>query len=244
MQLNMGKMRVGKPVSLCEETMPNYPGGQVNARGLTPLGMYLLTEMMRLGMLIDIDHMSQKAVAMSLSLAESMPGGYPLNSGHNGLREWVPVENRSEYSRTRQDIQRILQLGGMIGLGWGPEAVTFLHNLQRMLPLTGPNRIAFGTDVHGMAMTPHERMDTVAGKAIPASHVVYGPDFPKCTTGNRSWDYNTEGVAHYGLMPDYFKDVENLGGKKEIEALHNAAEGFAQMWERCELVAEKIRPEK
>jgi hypothetical protein len=89
-------------------------------------------------------------------------------------------------------------------------------------------------------MPPHPRMDTIDGKAIPKSHVYYGPEFDPCCTGNRCWDYNTEGVAHYGLLPDFLKDVENLGSKQEVAALNRSAEGFAQMWERCEAVAVKI----
>ncbi len=26
---------------------------------------------------------------------------------------------------------------------------------------------------------------------------------PVATHGNRTWNYNAEGVAHYGLLPDY-----------------------------------------
>ena len=42
------------------------PGGQANTKGLTDHGQTLIDELMRLGMVIDIDHMSQKAAAETL----------------------------------------------------------------------------------------------------------------------------------------------------------------------------------
>jgi microsomal dipeptidase-like Zn-dependent dipeptidase len=239
--LDVLKLKIGRNLSLCPESMAATPMPQVNAKGLTPLGVFAITEMMRLGMLIDIDHMSQKAANATLDLAEAMPGGYPLNSGHNGLRETGPVEAHTENSRTREQMRRLMQLQGMFGIGWGPEAVTFLNNLRAATSVTGPDQCAIGTDVNGMVLSPHPRMDTIAGKAVPASKVSYGEDFKQCCTGNRCWDYNTEGVAHYGLMPDYFRDVVNLGGEKEVAALNRSAEGFAVMWERCERVAKGMK---
>ncbi len=238
--LDVLKLKVGKNLSLCPESEASTPTPQVNARGLTPLGEFAIKEMMRIGMLIDVDHMSQKAVHQTLDLAESIPGGYPLNSGHNGLRTMNSPSTRNENGRTYAQIRRILALQGMIGLGWGPDAVAFLRNLKAMMPLTGRQSCAIGTDVNGMMMLPFPRVDSVNGKAVPASNVVYGFDFDRCCTGNRCWDYNSEGVAHYGLMPDYLRDVANLGGKQEVAALHRSAEGFAVMWERCERVAKAV----
>jgi hypothetical protein len=57
--------------------------------------------------------------------------------------------------------------------------------------------------------------------------------FTKSKTGNRTWDYTTEGVAHYGLMADFMKDV-----RERNLAVHNrlmdSAEYFAQMWEKAD----------
>jgi hypothetical protein len=239
--LDVLKLKIGKHLSLCPQSEATTPTPQVNARGLTPLGEFAVKEMMKLGMLIDVDHMSQKAANQTLDLAESIPGGYPVNSGHNGLRSMSLPGTRNENGRTYAQIRRILALQGMIGLGWGPDAAGFLKNLKAMMPLTGRQSCAIGTDVNGMMMLPFPRVDSVDGRAVPASNVVYGFDFDRCCTGNRCWDYNTEGVAHYGLMPDYLRDVAQMGGKAEVEALHRSAEGFAVMWERCERVARGVK---
>ena len=69
-------------------TPPSCPStGHKNSAGLTPLGEFAIKEMMRHGMLVDIDHMSQFSAERALAIAEGVPaGGYPLMSGHNGLR--------------------------------------------------------------------------------------------------------------------------------------------------------------
>jgi hypothetical protein len=59
-------------------TPPNCaPGtGRVNSRTLTPLGAFALKEMMRHAMLIDIDHMSERAYLQAMQIAEPIPGKY------------------------------------------------------------------------------------------------------------------------------------------------------------------------
>src|SRR5205823_3309428 len=58
---------------------PTIPGGHVNKKGLSPLGEVAVREMMRLGMLIDIDHGSEKTANRILEIASS--NNYPVNSG-------------------------------------------------------------------------------------------------------------------------------------------------------------------
>ena len=102
---------------------PDYrkvPGGHVNVQGLTHLGRFLVKEMMRLGMLVDIDHMSYKAVDETLEIAERQH--YPVVSGHTHFQElaWQRQETASihkcssEFFRTTEQIERIRGLGGMV----------------------------------------------------------------------------------------------------------------------------------
>jgi formylglycine-generating enzyme required for sulfatase activity/microsomal dipeptidase-like Zn-dependent dipeptidase len=100
---------------------PNQaPYGVRNALGLTPLGRYAVNEMMNLGMMIDVDHMSQEALDGTngvIALAMNRPRGYPLNSGHNGFRE-LGLHERNENSRSLTQMQQIRALGGVMGVGW------------------------------------------------------------------------------------------------------------------------------
>ena len=53
-------------------------------------------------------------------------------------------------------------------------------------------------------------------------------------SGNRIYDINADGVAHYGLYPDWIEDLRQLAGKEIIKDMANGAEAYLQMWERAE----------
>lgn len=203
------------------------PGGHANATGLTRLGVVAIREMMRLGILIDIDHMSQKAVDSTLTLAE-LNNNYPVNIGHNGLRG--PSGN--ERGASQKTVERVAALGGVFGVGTADndhdntDAVKFISNVQSVSStVTTLKGIGLGTDVNGMERLPR------ASQGLNSD--AFYKDFPKCTTGNRTWDYTKEGVAHYGLMADFMKDVKerNINIYNKIMS---SAEYFAQMWEKCD----------
>ena len=52
-------------------------------------------------------------------------------------------------------------------------------------------------------------------------------------TGNRDWDFNTDGMAHYGMMPDFLQDLRNIGLRPDqLYYLFNSAEDYIKMWEK------------
>jgi hypothetical protein len=51
--------------------------------------------------------------------------------------------------------------------------------------------------------------------------------------GERDFDVNIDGVAHYGLHADWFRDLANLGGRKFARDLFRGAEAYLQTWERA-----------
>ncbi len=54
-------------------------------------------------------------------------------------------------------------------------------------------------------------------------------------TGNRYWDFNTDGMAHYGLMPDFLQDLRNIGVSTTVlSLLFRSAEDYIQMWEKTD----------
>jgi hypothetical protein len=66
---------------------------------------------------------------------------------------------------------------------------------------------------------------------------IFGNNAPltRCQTGSyKQWDINFEGVAHYGLIPDFLQDLSNDGLQAEdMSVLFHSAEAFAQMWTKC-----------
>ncbi len=209
---------------------PPHCAGHVNRKGLTPLGEVALREMMRLGMLIDIDHMSQKAANGALTLAEAVPGGYPLNSGHNRLRgdKYDEDLRMNENTRTEEQFRRIARLGGMVGVGCeAMDAHAFARSYATIAELMGTGAVAIGSDLNGLVRAPKPRS---------GSHVVYDARFPRSRTGTKEWDYNRDGVAHYGMLADFVRDMRTApdGERLVSEKLLGSAEFFAQMWERAE----------
>jgi hypothetical protein len=66
------------------------------------------------------------------------------------------------------------------------------------------------------------------------------PPLTRCTAGPlRDFDYNLDGLAHYGMLPDMLQDLKNLG--LPLEGLFRSAEGYIRVWERCAEVATRIQ---
>ncbi len=61
-------------------------------------------------------------------------------------------------------------------------------------------------------------------------------------SGNRDWDFNTDGMAHYGMMPDFLQDLRNIGMQPmQLTYLFRSAEDYIQMWEKAERSSTKNR---
>jgi len=214
---------------------PTYPApasgcGHRNSLGLTALGVSALEKMMQLGMLIDIDHMSQRAADAALQLATAQ--GYPVSSGHNGMRgstcDASDPQECHEGSRTRAQYLQIKAVGGMVGLGHGGTAGNFVRGYRAMLDLMGDHGVAIGTDVNGLYPMPAPEEDT---------ELTYDASFPRYEFG-RSWDYNERGFAHYGLFPDFMRAWSSSKTPalritaRELSAFRSTAEDLARLWER------------
>ncbi len=54
-------------------------------------------------------------------------------------------------------------------------------------------------------------------------------------TGNRYWDYNLDGLAHFGLVPDMLQDLKNIGlSTVQLNPLFKSVEDYLKMWEKAE----------
>jgi hypothetical protein len=63
------------------------------------------------------------------------------------------------------------------------------------------------------------------------------PSITASVTGNRTFDLNYDGYAHYGMLPDVLQDVRVVGmAQEQLSPLFRGAESFVQTWERgCRL---------
>ncbi|MCS7000257.1 MAG: membrane dipeptidase [Bacteroidota bacterium] len=212
------------------ELYDRIPGGHRNRLGLTEHGRFAIREMMRQGMIIDIDHCSEKAADEILQIAEEFD--YPVVSGHNHIRGTDPhLEVENEKSRTEAQTEKMRRLGGMFGIGW--ENLTpqeFARKYQVHLDAMGGTNVAFGSDIDGYAYTVKAgrcpRRDTTFEVLVPQPLV-------PCRMGGQEWNFEREGMAHIGLYPDFFEAVEPCMSDNELRQFFLASENFARMWEKC-----------
>jgi len=113
--------------------------------------------MMKLGMLIDVDHMSDRTRSRTIELAERVPGGYPLVMGHNGLRG--PGGN--ERSAPPEAVSRIAALDGLFGVGTANTTpAEFVANFAAVWPVMAERGVAVGTDANGFEQLPRHTRST------------------------------------------------------------------------------------
>jgi hypothetical protein len=59
--------------------------------------------------------------------------------------------------------------------------------------------------------------------------------FSQPRVGTRVVDFNQEGLAHIGLLPELIEEVRGDGvTDAELEPLFRSAEGYIRMWEKAE----------
>lgn len=265
--------------------------GQQNARGLTPEGDFAIRELMRRGMLIDIDHTSQQTRTQIIKIANAVPGGYPLNSGHNGPPNSSPSAKTTEYDMTLEQYAMIGSLHGMAGVGSGEmDAWAWADKFRAVIAATGAQAAAFGTDTNGLVkgnppdtevMAQLETLsfqecvahdsaecDFTGPKGAAAQclrtvtnncrsrfpptttcvrncghpQIVYDATFPRSTLGTRTWDYNTQGMAHYGMLPEFVQDARNARGGAELidQHLMTGADYFLKTWQKSDALKTQV----
>lgn len=201
---------------------PLYPPPpHCNALGLTPLGEFTVEQMIDRGLMIEVDHMSAKSASRALELAEAR-----AYSGVISSHSWMDEHLRS----------RVYKLGGFIEpITTSPES--FIEEWRQLRSVADPRfhfGIGFGADANGFHSQPPARG---AGKPNAVSYPFKSLDgrvtFDHQVSGQRVYDVNVDGVAHYGLYPDWMEQLRLLAGEPIAGDLMNGAEAYLQTWERA-----------
>jgi hypothetical protein len=213
--------------SIANDPMPAYPSGlQCNSDGLTSLGRYLIQRMMAEHMLIEVDHLSERARDAVLAMASA--AHYPLISSHNGTGgEWTPAELRQLY-----------QLGGFAAVtpDLAPALAQKILTMARYdKPANGFAGIGLGTDTNGFSSLPAPRPDATAPPLrYPFRSYDGSVTFTRERTGTRTFDLNRDGVAQYGLVADLIADMQHTAaGRRALPLLFNSAEAYVDTWQRA-----------
>jgi hypothetical protein len=202
-------------------TAPLYPPApHCNTRGLTALGAHVVERMMDLHMIVNPDHMSQAGVDATLSLLEARH-----YSGVISPHGWMDPGNWP----------RIWKLGGMAFPGHA-DAATYVQQWRDFRPRRTPYLLGwgYGADLGGLSEQPAPTAD---GIAYPFKGLDGRVTFTRQKTGDRTFDYDKDGVAQYGLYADWFADLRRLGGAPLVSDLWNGAEAYLEMWERADGIA-------
>ncbi|WP_269620663.1 peptidase M19 [Zhongshania sp. BJYM1] len=233
----------GNPVSdliteLTQGILPVYPTDkrQCNARGLTQLGEFMFQRMMDKKLIIEIDHLELSIKDDVLAMAEAETPKYPVVSTHGG-HGGISIEQA----------KRILNVGGILYPAKG-NGKQFVADQDRLRPLKSSEfdfAMGYGADTNGLAVQSGPRGSDSVNVSYPFTLFTgegWGSQFadiPALTfqqsvvpEGNRKFDINAEGLAHYGMIADWVEAVRLEGGEQAITDLYNSAEVYLQMWER------------
>ncbi|MET8683262.1 discoidin domain-containing protein [Streptomyces sp. NPDC004732] len=203
-------------------SVPSYASGaQCNVRGLTGLGEYAVRGMMKRHMMLELDHMSVKAADQAFEVLESE--AYPgVISSHSWMDSgWT---------------ERLYKLGGFAAQ-YMSVAGPFSDEAKSKAALREKYKVGYGygTDMNGLGGWPAPRGgDAPNPVKYPFRSTDGGSVVDKQTTGERTWNFNTDGAAHYGMVPDWIEDIRNVGGKEVVDDLFSGAESYLSTWGNSE----------
>lgn len=127
--------------------------GETRGGGLTEFGKATVKEMNRLGMLIDVSHISVKGFWDVMELSNQ-----PIVATHSNAKELC------ENPRNLDDeqIKAIFSIDGCVGINFYPPFVSgerctveeIVNHIEYLLELGGENNIGFGSDFDGIGSLP------------------------------------------------------------------------------------------
>lgn len=201
---------------------PVYPAPHhCNALGLTDLGTHTIQGLAKRHMLFDPDHMSVKARQASLDLVESMKYTGVLSS-----HSWSTPD---AYSRIYADKGFIAPYAG--------DSSGYVEKWKRHLTWANPSTywgIGFGADINGLGAQGDPRPDAATNHPVTYPFTTLGGvEVGKQVSGQRVYDINQDGVAHYGLYPDWIQDLKMQAGQDIVTDMARGSEAYLQMWERA-----------
>lgn len=150
-----------------------YAGGTGTELGLTELGVELLAEMARLGVILDVTHLSDQSFRQALDCYSG-----PLLASHNNCRALVPHQRQFDDDQIRAIVAR----GGVIGValdvwmlesGWTHGSSTnaglglsrVVDHIDHICQVAGGSgHVAIGSDLDGgfgREQSPYD-LDTIA----------------------------------------------------------------------------------
>jgi microsomal dipeptidase-like Zn-dependent dipeptidase len=133
-----------------------------------------------------------------------------------------------------------------------PDPVTaWTSDASRALTALRGGGIAFGTDMNGLEKQM-PGLPTIAisypvnivQRFAPSMRLADGSTPPVLNphvTGSRTFDLRSDGLAHYGMLPDFLQAVSaTRGGDRVVRELFNGAERVLQLWEKTDAAKARV----
>ena len=98
----------------------------------------------------------------------------------------------------------------------------------------------YGADMNGLGAQGNPRGADVPNPVTYPFKGLGGVTVGKQHAGERVYDINVDGVAQYGLYPDWIEDLRQIAGADGaaiVEDMGRGAEAYLQTWERAEGIA-------
>ncbi|HNW28219.1 MAG TPA: membrane dipeptidase [Spirochaetota bacterium] len=218
-----------------------------NRLGMTDEGKELARAMMEKHMIIDISHMSERAVCDLYEIAKEMDY-YPLVLSHGHLRS-IMTDKKQKEEKTTPDyiIRMIRETGGMIGLRTGSEQVKTYGASGVPNNCDGSTKsfaqayqygtlglkvdIAFASDFNGFIQQLRPRFGGQYETCGASGNTTTVNRQRKLQTGRVGTPLDYQGFGHIGLEGDIIRELNNFG--VDTTNLENSAEAFIRVWERC-----------
>ncbi|MFT3928504.1 MAG: hypothetical protein QM778_38600 [Myxococcales bacterium] len=215
-------------------------GNYCQKTGLTALGETLMREMMARGMIIELDHLPRRGYQRAFELLEEhdYPAAGTHGTHYDGRLYALGGISRMNFGRCRDP-----QLKGAM-------LKPLLERVALQKKYGGYGAEGLGLDLNGFAGAPKPRFGERAGcQAVQADRVTYpfksytgDVEFTQPKVGERTLDFNTEGLVHIGLLPELIEDARgDANSDADLEPLFRSAEGYLRMWERAEERAKQLR---
>jgi microsomal dipeptidase-like Zn-dependent dipeptidase len=133
-------------------------------------------------------------------------------------------------------------------------AQAYLFAVDKMLGAP----VALGSDFNGFAGEPAPRFgsDGCAGNGTEMASQAFGgsvkypfavpgvgSSFSQNMVGQRTFNYNTDGMAHIGMYPDFIADLMAQGlTPTQLTPLFQSAEAYIELWERTSRSHAEVSP--
>ncbi len=195
------------------------PGPQCNVQGLTDLGSYLIRQMVKAHLIIQLDHMDSRTATSALAVASA--------AHYSGVVS-------AHCCSSPQLFRQVYADGGFISEPVD-QAVAFSNIERQDRAQRDPSYhfgFGYGSDMNGLAEQPGPATPAVV--RYPFRAYAGNVTFTQEQWGQRTFNLNTDGLANYGLYADWLRDVQLTGGPQVMSDMFQGAEAYLEMWERAD----------